>query len=250
MINLTHTMLLTVTLTGNFSGTIVLNSTSGTILTLAPFFKGAEGDSAYQVWLDAGNAGTEDDFLTDIGSSVYNLYDIVPTSSTFVCQNSPGIFNLITNKTHLENRLRISAFGFTRDISVVSVGVRVVTAVASAKGRAVVYELTATDTLTLILESDEIAIDATGHQSVLHNLTFEAGKLYFAGFVSNLAGSKMSAIPEQGTYSIGMTSPTQIASSSTRQVNANAYGTTIPTTVVLSSLTTGKEPIAIIMEVA
>lgn len=48
--------------------------------TGAPGATGAEGVSAYQLWLDAGNAGTIDDFLANFQSGIYRHVQMTPAS--------------------------------------------------------------------------------------------------------------------------------------------------------------------------
>lgn len=41
--------------------------------------KGEKGDSAYQIWLDAGNIGTEEDFLSSLKGEKGDMADVSMT---------------------------------------------------------------------------------------------------------------------------------------------------------------------------
>lgn len=78
------------------SESLQINAKINTVEIKGNLQAGARGKSAYELWLDAGNSGTVDDFLASIGSDKSFVYNQQISSDEWIIEHSMNKYPSVT----------------------------------------------------------------------------------------------------------------------------------------------------------
>lgn len=205
--------------------------------------QGAPGVTDVFTATDAGlvpaSGGSASEFLRADGLFFNPIaYRVFPISGRFLPASNPTLST--TTAVYPIDTFRGTCLAYDRDITIDQVLIRVsANGAAGRKGDVVIYERTAVDTFTNVLEEVDILTQSNApHARTLGTpFTFEAGKMYCVGICHNFGVTGNVYNSQNSLLSTGMISATAATHVGTIRVSYT-QGAGAPATITISGTTT------------